>query len=134
MALRAVPVGEQLTPLGRGKDGECADRSVWIGDGSLEQGREVPSQALDRRLFEEIRCVFHRDVEAAVLAVMDSDGEVDPRPRPVRQPERLDDHAAKLERRREEVVREEHLEDRRVTRIPRGVESLDQPLERQLLM
>ena len=132
--LSAVPLVQEEPLLGVRQEREHPHRQTWIGGGPVEQVREVPDEAVDGLGLEEIGRVLDDHVEAAVLALVCPDGEVEARPRPDRQGHRLHGHAAELERRRCEVVREQHLEDRRMTGVAVRIERFDEPLEGQLLV
>ena len=122
--LRPVPVHEQLLALSIRQKGQFRQPSVRISGCGLEHRSEVPDHAFDAGLVKKVGAVFDFQIDA-VIAVGQHQREVELCGSTFGQ-HRFDLESLEPDKREQLIAIapvEHHLEERRVTRASRGLDS-----------
>src|SRR5207248_2978693 len=138
-ARRVVPIPQDRLPLVRGEDLNTAERTIGIGNYSLQQPNKPLRKPLNALLLKQVARVFHnpgnargRAVRRALLGKAQRQIKLRARAPHLLKP-RL--NPGQLKRRLRLVLQHQHhLEQRMTRKRPRRVEHLDQTLKRQVLV
>ncbi|GAA2966721.1 hypothetical protein GCM10010483_07520 [Actinokineospora diospyrosa] len=132
---RVVPPLRDGAQLGAGQPGQLGHRAVGGGRDRVEQGQQVPGEAVDGLGVEQVGAVLQHAVQlagAAELAELDAEVEVR---RPPAQVDLLHGEAGELrEALRRVLQHHQDVEQRVAARVARRADGLDQPVERHLVV